>query len=79
MTDMEGIFKKYHKWSLCATQWKISLKTRYNSRLPSKMHVSKTDSIRETKLKQNNFLGRNKEKNENTGPGGFIGEFYQIS
>ena len=43
------------------------------------MHVSKIDSIRETKLKQNNFLRRNKEKNENTGPGGFIEEVYQIS
>lgn len=47
-----------HKQLLCTTQRKLSLKMKDNERFPRKMHVSKTNSGRDIKCKQNNFLWR---------------------
>ena len=61
-------FFKNHMQLIHIIQYKINLKTRYNRRCPSKMHVSKIDSSWNIKLKQNSFLGRNKETKKNTRP-----------
>ena len=56
------------------------MKTGYNGGFPRKMHVSKTDFSRGIKPKQNNYQGRDEEREKNKiGPDGVTGEFYQIS